>query len=391
MKSLQSLCRTFESVNLFVILIILAILPNINTALQNFFTLNSYGTILYNNAVPLLGGWGGIRLCETVRMTNIENNSRRYSPPSIVFPGEVASNAELTCLEIKKMGYNAVRFIWRPATSEGDASWKYNENWMNRAIEIAKALGMWIIVDCHGYHDAYQYEEEWLNEWRGVIFRFKDSYEKIVWEPINEPLMYWKDGSHKLTGKDAVNELARIYQRWIDMCRGLGDAHWVVVSHICWWDPLPYVEWFPVVSDPLNRIFLNGHFYYFYEYNMDRWTVEQAQRMADRTFNNVVAVIDKYKRPFLCTEMGATPFTAKYNTVESVPTAQYGGAAGYSTVSFAYIQRLITNFDNYPGRIGYILWTAGDWAKSWPQGWHYGGLFGGMDVWGQLLEYKSFK
>jgi hypothetical protein len=88
--------------------------------------------------------------------------------------------------------------------------------------------------------------------------------------------------------------------------------------------------------------------------------------------------------------MGATPFTANYNTVESVPTAQYGGAAGYSTVSLAYIQRLITNFDNYPGRIGYVLWPAGDWAKSWAQGWHYGGLFGGMDVWGQLLEYKSF-
>ena len=388
MSAYKNLCRILRISSFLSFLVLFTVLPNIHATLETAIAISSYGTIRYDNVVPLLGGWGGIRIYETMRATNVENGSKRSTPPSIVFPGEVASNAELTCLEIKRMGYNTVRFMWKPATSPKHFTWKYNETWMGRAIQIAKALNMWIIIDCHGYSDHYQYEDEWINEWYEVILKFKDSYDKIVWEPINEPVMQWTDGSNKLTGEVAVNELARIYQRWINMCRSLGDTHWIVVSHLCWYDPEPWQ--FPIVYDPLNRIFLNAHYYIFYQYNQNNWTIEWAQQKADKRFNKIVEIINTHKRPFISTEMGPQPFTPGYDE-NVVPDAQYGGASGYSIVSLAYIQRLIKYFDSYPGRIGYILWTAGDWGKDWEDGWHYGGLYGGMDIWGCLLEYAPFE
>lgn len=381
--------RFLRIASLICFLVFLILLPNIYANLQTAISIGSYGAVTYDNLVPLLGGWGGIRIYETMRATNIENGSKRYEPPSIVFPGEVASNAELTCLELKRRRYNAVRFMWCPATTGKHPTWLYNESWMDRAIKIAKALDMWVIIDCHGYHDHYQYEDQWINEWHNIISKFKDSYQKIVWEPINEPVMWYYDGSNKLTGTEAVNRLGQIYQRWINMCRGLGDTHWIVISPPNWYDPHAWA--FPSVNDPLNKIFLNGHFYMFYEFNMDRWTTEGAQLFADKKFNIIVDAINTIKKPFLCTEIGATPFSGEYDTLEEVPTCRYGGASAYSDVSLAFVQRMITRMDNYSPRIGYILWTAGDWAKNWPEGWHYKGLYGGLDLWGQLLEYEGFQ
>ena len=375
------------SVSLFLFSMLLVFSNSLPTAVSASTTspsIHSQGTISYYGAIPLLGGWGGVRLFETRHATNIENNSWRSTPPSIVFSGEIASNAELTCLEIKKRGYNTVRAYWEPPTSQQDEYWGYNEAWLQRFIEIAKALDMWIIVDCHGYRDHYQYEDQWISHWQEIISRFKDSYDKIVWEPQNEPLMNTGDPYTD------VQELGRIYQRWIDMCRGLGDTHWIVVSGKCQWSPLPFPDWFPVVNDPLNKIFLNYHFYYFYEWE-DVWTVEGAEASADRWINNINAVIDKHNRPFLCTETSAFCYSHNYQ-YEQVPTAQYGGASGYSTVSLAFLQRLVNNFDSRAeGRISYMLWPAGDWAKHWSQGWHYTGLYGGMDIWGHLLTYEAFE
>jgi hypothetical protein len=341
----------------------------------------SYGIISYDDAInPLLGGWGGVRLVETTTYTNIENDSLRTTPASIVFAGEVASNAELTLIYMKSQGYNAVRACWRTPTTEPITGWNpYNDVWMQRFIEIAKALNMWIIADCHAYYDHYQYEDGWIEHWHHVLSTFKDSYDKIIWEPINEPVMQWSDGTHALEGQQAVNELARIYQRWIDMCRDLGDQHWIVVSGVCWWNNLPPVDWYPVVSDPFNRTFLNYHFYYFYDDYPNDWTIADAQAKADYRFDVAKQVIAKYNRPFISTEVGAQA----YYGVTPPPDLQYDGASGYSTVSLAFVQRLMANFNSYG--VGYVLWPAGDWAKDWSGGWHYTGLYGGVDVWGQLL------
>jgi len=328
---------------------------------------------------PLLQGWGGIRLIETTRYTNVENDSPRTTPTSIVFIGEVASNAELTCLEMKKSRYNAVRAYWEPPTTQQSPEWGYDDAWMQRFIEIAKALDMWIIVDCHGYRDHYLYEEAWLSHWQHVISTFKDSYAQIVWQPQNEPVM--ETGN----AQTDVQELGRIYQRWIDMCRGLGDTHWIIVSGKCWSSPLAFPDWFPTVTDSLDKVFLDYHFYYFHEWEAV-WTVEGAEASADRWINQIKAVIAKHGRPFICTEISATPYSPGHE-YEQVPTAQYGGAAGYSTISLAFVKRLITHF--HTEGIDYLLWEASDWGKNWSPGWHYGGLYGGMDVWGQYLPLPT--
>jgi len=356
--------------------------PMSGASLTSSTTVHVSGTIVYQKSTPLLGGWGGVRLFETIRYTDEASDSQRTSPQSIVFSGEVASNAEMAMLYMKNHGWNTIRAYWEPPTSQQSPEWGYNDVWMQRFIAIAKALDMWIIVDCHGYQDHYLYEDQWISNWQHIISTFKDSYEQIVWEPQNEPLMPGTGNS-----QTDVQDLGTIYQRWIDMCRSLGDTHWIIVSGICWSSHLPnFADWFPTVNDPLNRVFLNYHFYYFHQWE-PVWTVAGAESTADYWFNQVKAVIAKHNRPFICTEIGATPYSAG-DGYDQVPTAQYGGSAGYSTVSLAFVNKLITDFHNEG--IGYILWPAGDWAKDWSQGWHYTGLYGGMDIWGPLLPQGAF-
>jgi hypothetical protein len=332
---------------------------------------NPVKTIIVGISYPMFGGWGGIRLSESVRYA-VDN------PASIVFVGEKASNAEMVARLLKERGYNAMRVMFGSPILETKPEWGWNDSWFQKVVAIAKTLDLWLIVDYHAYYDSYQFTEQWISFWRdNIISKYKDAYEKLIWEPINEPVQEWNDGSNKLTGRDAVNALANQYQQWIDMARSLGDTHWIVVSAVCWWNPLPMVEWFPQVNDPLNKTFLTMHFYYFYEYNKDKWSIEKAVAHADKLLKEtILPAIELYKKPFICTEMGA-----HYGT-EIPPDVQYTGAAGYSTVTLAFVQRLINNFDNIIPRVGYILWPAGDWSKA--------GLYGAMNVWGNLLTYKPF-
>lgn len=350
-------------------------------------TVQVFGSIVYPKSTPLLGGWGGVRLSESARYTGETNNSLRTSPKSVAFEGEVASNAEMAMLYMKNQGWNAIRAYWEPPTSQQSPEWGYNSEWMARMINIAKALGMYVIIDCHGYTDAYQYNENWTDTWTSIISTFRDSYTKIVWEPINEPLVRWSDGTHALIGKAAVDQLATIYQSWIHMCRGLADTHWIVVSGVEWTNSLPnMVDWYPAVTDPLDQVYYTWHYYYFYDDEPTAWTVTQAQAKADYYLNTIIDLTNRYNRPYICTEIGAQSY---YGSTPP-PDLQCDGAAGYSNISLAFVQRLVTNFDNYTGRVGYLLWTAGDWAKDKPTEWHYSGLYGAMDVWGGFLVHKSF-
>jgi len=346
------------------------------------FAADNHGTLLLTGSrqdlaqlggTQAFGGWGGIRLFESVVFD-------QKGASSVIFQGETASQAELTMLELKRQGFNAIRVMFESpiSTQANRRVWGWDNLWFDKTLQIAKALDMWLIVDWHGYTDSYQFTDQWIGFWRdSVVSKYKDSYEKIVWEPINEPLMRWNDGSHELGGKEAVNALTSQYQKWVDMARGLGDTHWIVVSALCYWSSLPVVEWFPVLTDPLNRLFLGMHFYYFYAQHQGGWTVADAQAQADYVYNDIiVSAITRYNRPFLVTEMGA-----HYGTT-APPDIQFDGSAGYSTVSLAFAQRMIANFDAHPGRIGYLLWTAGDWTTA--------GLYGGLGVWGASLHYDAF-
>lgn len=335
-------------------------------------------------SLPFLGNWYSATSSATyyVDCWNINPTFITADPyvVSAVFPNQLASDAEMAMIKLKNDGYNAIRAYWEASTSPSYLpDGKYDQTQMNKFIDIAKALNLWVVGCCMCFFDQYEYETQWLNDWKNIIGNTSSRYDKIIWEPCNEPLMQYSDGSHALTGQTAIDGLRDIYNSWINMDRGLGDNHWIVVSEVCWMN-----GGFPNVTDPLNRIFLNMHLYYNYQQFSSKWTISQAQTFADSQYGVITSAMSTFNRPFLCTEMGA------HWVAGSPPDVQYDGASGYTTVSLAFVQRLITDFDNYNGRIGYMLWPAGDWAKDWSEGWHYCGLYGGMDVWEQLLASELF-
>ncbi len=58
---------------------------------------------------PVLGGWGGARLADTVQNPT--------APDSLVFPGERQSNFEQIALREFQLGYNTVRASFAPYCS----------------------------------------------------------------------------------------------------------------------------------------------------------------------------------------------------------------------------------------------------------------------------------
>jgi hypothetical protein len=341
-------------------------------ALESFKIISSQGIIEYT---PLIGGWGGIYISECM---NYEKNN----PPSAVFEGEISSNTEVTIRTLIDKGYNAFRIQFRsPLIGElypDPQAWY--EPWFSKSLNLAKAYNVWVIVDYHALYDSYQYTDQWISFWRdNIISKYKDTYNKIIWEPINEPVQKWDDGSHALKGSEAVTALAQQYQRWIDMARSLGDNHWLIVSAVCQWNNLPEVDWFPSVQDILGKVFLSKHFYYQYEYHENNWTIQDAEAEADREYSEVIIpAMAKYGKPFLCTEFGVAYGSM---TPPDAINQDKSYAYRYSNVTLAYVKRLLGNFDLHEDRIGYMLFFAGDWS---------GGLYGAMKVWGDLLVYTKF-
>lgn len=323
--------------------------------------ISSYGAIQYP-PFPLLQGWGGVRLQEVTRYSEPLTGNLRTEPPSEVFPGEVASDAEMTMRLLKERGYNAIRALFedprdyingRDLTIPWELYWVWNAEWFEKFVEIARHYDLWMICDYHEYDEPYLYEEEWISLWQTIISTYKDLYEKLVWEPCNEPLI----PNDALTEEEKVEELGRLYQRWIDMCRDLGDTHYIIVSGKCFWSSLPKEDWYPQVEDSLNRTYLNFHFYYFKEYHENQWTIPDAQNYADYWTGVALSVQQKYQKPFLTTESG----------ISAVP---------HDEVDLAFITRLIENFQREG--MGYLLWSAGDWIAG-----H--GLYGMMNTWGNEI------
>lgn len=319
---------------------------------------------------PLLIGWGGIRLFEAT--LNMDTNPANLE--SEVFVGEQASNAEMVMRRLKAEGFNCIRAYFEHAPyGQPDDRYHWNDEWFKRFVTLAKHYDVWVIVDYHGYREPYEHEDEWIGFWQTLISSYKDLYAKMVWGTCNEPITPYQ-------GQQAIDEWTRLAQRWIDMCRGLGDSHWIVVSEVCWGVVgFPAVEWYPVVNDPLNKVFYDKHFYYDFYDDADqdptRWTLENALARADHFYNLVVEVMEKYNRPFLCCEMGA--FTGGEDPPDVLKCE---GGSNHSPLSVAFLQRLINHFDTHSPRIGFMLWSAGDWVPL--------GLYGDWACWGNLLSHK---
>src|SRR2546422_7391561 len=83
-------------------------------------------------SVPVLIGWGGIRMDESAASTT--------GTPSAVFPGENASKMELLLIKLKALGYNTIRVDFDPyCTDTVDYNYMsvYSQTNAQRAVHIA--------------------------------------------------------------------------------------------------------------------------------------------------------------------------------------------------------------------------------------------------------------
>jgi len=359
-------------------------------------------------SVPVLTGWGGVRMDESA--------SNLGGPPSAVFPGENASNMELSLMLLKAKGYNTVRVDFDPYCTD-----TVNYNYMSvysqtnaqRAVHIAQHYGFWIIIDYHGYSDIFRNTSCWLNYWKPIVQNIGPLYSNIIWEPENEPEYYDCNNSPSScpsapcsSDSSCVTYLSSAYQQWINQTRSLGDTHWIVVQNLCSYNcnlcpagdgACPSaIDGYPTVSDPLGtlsqsgRIFISLHSYMDFNsyYDSVGWNNTIAESVALAYYQTVVAGISKTGWPALNTEGGADPLCDPCSSTP--PDTILVGSAGYTNVTLHFIQTLTKLYDsNSPQRINWVWWPAGSWTDTTSS------VYGAMNCasnpegWGCLLQFVN--
>src|SRR5438034_2620118 len=357
------------------------------------FTTSQLLTVLPNStgtsSVPVLIGWGGIRLDEA-SVNGI--NQPSTITPSAVFPGESATSMELLLVELRARGYNTVRVDFDPyCTDQTDQNYMsaYDATNLQRAIQIAQYYGFWIIIDYHGYTDLTGGPSCWLNFWAPVTQQFKSSYSQIIWEPLNEP-----NGT-------SVSTLSSDYHVWINQDRNEGANHWIVIQNICSYDCnlcpegdgscSAAVYGYPTVTDPLGtlaqggRIFISLHSYMDYSGYSSSWNNATAESVANGYYATVLAGVAQTGWPALNTEGGTDPLCSGI----CAPDTNLSGSAAYTTTTLHFIQTLTSLYDNAPQRISWVWWPAGSWTDT-----ANAGIYGAMQCasrpvgWGCLLNIK---
>src|SRR5438094_2618524 len=356
-------------------------------------------------SVPVLTGWGGVRMDEST--------SNLGGPPSAVFPGENASNMELSLMLLKAKGYNTVRVDFDPyCTDTVDYNYMsvYSQTNAQRAVHIAQHYGFWIIIDYHGYSDIFRNTSCWLNYWKPIIQNIGPLYSQIIWEPENEPTTSCNNSPSSCpsapcsSDSSCVTYLSSAYQQWINQARSLGDTHWIVVQNLCSYScnlcpagdgACPSaVDGYPRVSDPLGtlsqsgRIFISLHSYMDFNsyYDSVDWNNTIAESVALAYYQTVVAGISKTGWPALNSEGGTDPLCDHCSSTP--PDTILGGSAGYTNVTLHFIQTLTKLYDsNSPQRINWVWWPAGSWTDTTSS------VYGAMNCasnpegWGCLLQF----
>ncbi len=349
---------------------------------------------------PALVGWGGVKMDESITGSG--------GTLSAVFPGEYVSDMELLLILMKAKDYNTVRLDFDPyCTDTVDHNYMsvYNQTNAQRAVQIANHYGFWIIIDYHGYSDVFRDTSCWLNYWKPIVQNIGPLYSQIIWEPENEPEYYDCNNSPSScpsapcsTDTSCVTYLSSAYQQWIDQARSLGDTHWIVVQNLCSYscNLCPggdgscsnAVNGYPAVTDSLGnvsqggRVFISLHSYMGFNYYnaTEGWSNATAESVAQGYYQTVVAGMTSTGWPALNTEGGTDPLSCDTNIC--APDVVLDGSAGYTAVTFHFIQTLVNLYDgNTPQRINWIWWPAGDWTNtttnplgaldcnSSPQGW----------------------
>ncbi len=375
---------------------------------------------------PVLGGWGGARLADTVQNPT--------APDSLVFPGERQSNFEQIALREFQLGYNTVRASFAPYCSvlyglntiavPQDFIGNYSSVQLSRAIKIAEYFSMWIVVDYHGYTDlaSSTLVNCWSRFWfgpnstvsgpTGVVGAFMNSYDRIVWEPLNEP----DSGSFPISGTSWCIEnpgpcddnetlyMSAQYQSWLDRDRSMGDGHWVVVQNMCSFGCYKsrdkYYLDYPMVNDPVGRVFASFHTYLNYGIattaadgstrHSSYWNMTTADIFAREDYLTMLneTVRTSFGWPVLNTEGGTSCGMVNGTDCLSSTLAIATGSAGYTSISLHYIQDMINYEDSNGPRFGWIFWPAASWTNT-PNGGVYGALSSGQ--WGTLIAYQRFE
>ena len=352
-------------------------------------------------SVPVLIGWGGIRMDESAAST--------AGTPSAVFPGEYASNMELLLIKLKALGYNTVRVDFDPyCTDTVDYNYMsvYSQANAQRAVHIAQHYGFWIIIDYHGYSDIFRNTSCWLNYWKPIVQNIGPLYSQIIWEPENEP----EYNSCNLSPVNCLNvtapcssdtscvtNLGVAYQQWISQARVLGDTHWIVVQNLCSYACgfSDMSQGYPIVTDPLGtlsqggRIFISLHSYMDYNQFSGSWTNTTAETVANHYYQAVVAGVSNTGWPALNTEGGTDTLSCDPNMCG--PDIVLNGSAGYTLVTFHFIQSLVNLYDgNSLQRINWIWWPAGSWTNT-PGAGTYGAMncASNPEGWGCLLQFVN--
>src|SRR6266487_2758917 len=352
-------------------------------------------------SVPVLIGWGGIRMDESVANT--------AGTPSSVFPGEYASNMELSLILMKAKGYNTVRVDFDPYctdTVDYNSMSVYSQTNAQRAVHIAQHYGFWIIIDYHGYSDIFRNTSCWLNYWKPIVQNIGPLYSQIIWEPENEP----EYNSCNLSPVNCLNVTAPCssdsscvtylgvaYQQWINQARVLGDNHWIVAQNLCSYACgfSDMSQGYPTATDPLGtlsqggRIFISLHSYMDYNQSSSSWTNATAEALANQYYQAVVAGVSNTGWPALNTEGGTDTLSCDPNMCG--PDVVLNGSAGYTLATFHFIQSLVNLYDgNSPRRINWVWWPAGSWTNT-PGAGTYGAMncAGNPVGWGCLLQFVS--
>jgi hypothetical protein len=320
--------------------------------------------------------------------------SSRFSPSSPlseVFPGENASNQEMQAKMVVEKGFNAYRASFAPYCTDPNGFFgKYNASQLYRSIEIAAHYGLWIVVDYHGYDELQTGGSTlcWLSFWDGVVKQFTGSYDRIIWEPLNEPNATFT----------SLSTVSSAYQQWVDQARSLLDNHWIVIENLCSYAcGLPvagYWKAFPTVNDPAGRLFISLHAYFEYRYHYSEWSNATADTYARTWLLNLLNGTKNTGWPVLNTEGGpGRPFGRLVNgTMVTCPDLILNGSSGYCTTNFHFIQTATTLLDNQAtvlqSRLNWLWFPMADWSST-PGAGIYGSLSSIGPGWGTILSYEK--
>ena len=352
---------------------------------------------------PVMIGWGGTRL-DGATLNSQYPCSGCYKnttfAASNVFPGQTQSDMERLVVRMQAMGFNTIRVSFAPYCSNPAGSGiddsPYNLTDAQNMIKVANYYHFWIILRYDGENDISTQTACWTGYWKTLITQVGPMYSQIVWEPINEP-------------SASVATLSTDYQLWINMARSTGDTHFVAIENQCA-SSCPFSgsniwQGYPTVKDPLGKVLISFHKYYFVAYNT--WTVSAAISAAQSDYQATILGEQNTGWYALDTEGGTDMGSSTCNSATSTSGCPAGtylpGAGGYSNITFAYIQTLTQLFDSHTPRINWVWWPAASWMGNpdeTPCAGTYGALqpaycpggtgYQGGVGWGNLLKYVPY-